>query len=275
MTTVVKGAGRKKHAANRKHQQDGPLPPKGGPVDTQAPAAYTAQLVEAASKTKKEKKAKDKAAKPATDNVGATGSSVRKAEEFVADAKKWGWEPDGIEAVATLASVTVRRGDETIFIQWKDGRFQENCTHGIGGRSVKLRNASAARGAMTTPAEKVRRDVRRRVPGQKVADSMPKAALPFDLDKATDEEVLKAVEGRQLTWRNSMSGDLERVRVPRTEYDTVSITKEGKVVGTKQVKANNLQTKLSTTKAGRRVLTWAAPGEGFRSVALDSLLQIR
>jgi hypothetical protein len=230
-------------------------------------------------KVKKHKKAKAKPAQPVA-AITDTRSST-KADEFIADACKWGWEVSKDERAANIASVTVGRDDEAICISWQDGRFLENCTHTIGARTVKLRNASAARGAMNTPPEKVRRDVRQRVASQergtRPAPVPPTAAkLPFDIKTSSDADIIAALLGRRISWWHPLTRTMERASIPATQFVPVTIKyKENGTERTRTVReqVNNRHVKIDITPAGRRVFTWVAP-EGFRSVALDAIVRI-
>jgi hypothetical protein len=275
MTTTVRGAGRTQYAASRRHQQRTPLPPRGTIVTTEEYAERTAELQEAAmGKNKKQKAAAAGEAAPT-----AEPRSAKKAREFILDAEKWGWVVTKKEGVNGVASVTVMRGDEAIFIAWQDGRCLNSTTHTVGANTVKLRNASAARGAMLVPPGKVRRDVRKRVAacGNGVSAAPAKGVLPFDIDSTPDDEVLAALLGRQIVWQNALTGGTERARLEQTRFVKIQVKyREGGVEKTRieEEQANNKHTKIETTTAGRRVFTWAAP-EGFRSVALDQILQVR
>ena len=87
--------------------------------------------------------------------------------------------------------------------------------------------------------------------------------LPFDEAEDEDELILDLVLGRRLTWINSLSGDREQAHLypPGRNPDTGVLY--------------NKQTKLDVTSSGRRILTFCATEGGFRSVALETLLEVR
>lgn len=88
--------------------------------------------------------------------------------------------------------------------------------------------------------------------------------LPFDPDGDDDETVLECLFGRKITWRNSYTNGEESASVP----------KEG--ARAKNGRLSNIQTHLTETIDGRRILTFVdAGGTGFRSVALETIMVVK
>lgn len=199
-----------------------------------------------------------------------------KAERVIAAAQAatppWEHEVEEVEGFTTL---TLIRGDETMQITWDSKTaLIHPLTYTLAGvREVKLRNVSQALKDCITvaPDYKVKKTVQRRVasPPKEVGRS----PLPFDIEEASDEEIIKAVRGRKLVWLNQMAGEFEQAVVPGRKL--VEVKDPDKPGAMKKVWRTSRNIKMSTTSAGRRVLTFAAVGEQFRSIGLDTLVQVR
>jgi len=91
------------------------------------------------------------------------------------------------------------------------------------------------------------------------------ASVPFDPAADRDDEILAELYGRVVVWRNNLSGATEQAQVLPLEQ-----TVRGERV------RGSRQTRMSTTLTGRRIVTFCdGGGEGFRSLALDSILQVK
>jgi hypothetical protein len=147
--------------------------------------------------------------------------SLSKAANFLEESVRLGWSADkqGTQDPAHYG-VTVARGAERIEIEWVGGVFQgDTCYYSHPARTpIKLRNASHAKKVMAIPAEKADEEARK-VSAHKVTRPARKSqaetisagrkALPFDVDTATDEEVISAVANRNVAWTNEISGAIE------------------------------------------------------------------
>lgn len=199
----------------------------------------------------------------------------RKAEAFRDIALQLGWDASLTQS-GDRSTVTASRGNEKISITWRGNACLNEVTHSIGGKVRKLRNASAARKHMggvseggsspSSPSGGPRKAGRPRKsqPATSEADGeetdsleyVPhKPVLPFDIDLAGNEEVLKSVIGREIIWKNSMSGNLDSARVLKNP--------------------DQKQLRIDRNAKHERCITFAAQGEGFRSVRLSSIQEIR
>lgn len=198
--------------------------------------------------------------KPAAGN-GATRSDA-KAQAFVECTVGHGWKPD-IKTDGERTTLTVRRGSEAIDLAWENGVFQHPCTYSMNGRTIQLRNASAAKQRMAMDPQKAEEETAT-VAARKVvrADraAAPKRArtraLPFN-DESTPKEILEALTGRKIVWINSVSGAEEVDRVPTP------------------AEVRNRRN-LPTMNEGPRGLTIDFPGQsGSRSVLISAIVTVR
>lgn len=197
-----------------------------------------------------------------------------KAATFAQDAIEAGWtahtftNEDGYDIVqAHYGSGETRRA---LVLFWLNDRYvYESSFQGTGPASsmkmTTIRNASEAR-RILAEATGVRIETKK-VPKQRQAEVEPqrdfdaedrprrpeKKRLPFKVS-SPDADILKAVVGKTIVWWN------ERAR--RTEQATVLAA------------PNQRQLRIERTMAQKRVLTFAALGEGFRSVYVEAILEI-
>jgi hypothetical protein len=213
----------------------------------------------------------DRGAKPQTSVSGtrvtpapegpAGTKSAAKARAFSADAIKLDWTADFHIRDASMDHIAVvaKRGTETIDIEWVSGVFQGTCLYSFDGRSVKLNNASAAKKRMARPVEEAAEEVARASANRIIRKSAPAPktrALPFT-EASLDQEVIDAVEGRKITWLNSISGE--------EEHDYVPAPRQGKG-------ARPTHTKITEGKRGR-TLTFVGMG-GFHDVLVSSIVAV-
>jgi hypothetical protein len=184
----------------------------------------------------------------------ATGSRSRgKADAFLKEVKPHGWKATEVEAGDHI-ELTVTRGNEAIFIEWTGGVYQNSATYAIADRTVKLRNASAAKQyAGRTP--EVGQAELERVAANKAfkkrdpeASTIKPAKLPFDLAEATEAQLLDWALGRTITWHNRISN--------ATEQATVL--------------ANPRQVRFSEY-GGERIMSFLCPNSGFRACRLSAI----
>lgn len=176
-----------------------------------------------------------------------------------------------------LTTLVLRRGDETIEINWG---FRENgsqylehplCYSLLGVRDIRLRNVAeamrviAGRPDYTTKKARKKAVVEKAEPEEVV--SMP---LPFDPQTSSDVDIRRAVSGKSLTWRGGMTGEYFTGTVPPRRRVEVPDGKGGK----KFVLRVSPNVYITTTEDGKRVLTFPAVNEQFRSCYLESLVQV-
>lgn len=182
-------------------------------------------------------------------------ASKDKANELREIAQGLGWKSK--VSVASDETVECRcvRDQEVVIVQWHNGRCLATATYTYGARTVKIKNASAARQIMVlSPEEAAARQpsvVTRHVKSRAVdGDETPhRRKLPFDLEKSTDAEIIAAVVNKRISWRNRISGLVESALV-LPKGITVSI--------------------INTQDA----LTFCSDDGGMRSVYLSKILSV-
>lgn len=194
---------------------------------------------------------------------------MSKHERVVAAAKEHGWEFQLISVPGEGTGVELNRGPENLMIRWDlTGSLMHPLTYRVAGvRETKLRNVSAALKQMAdkpnlTPA-------RRRSSAAVEVDETPYLPLPFDTD-ADDATIIKALRGKTIVWRNRLLNTLESGQVP--DRFQVKVKRDGVE---KLVWRTSQNIYMTTSSAGRRIITFPAVGEQFRSVGLDQIVQIR
>lgn len=169
-----------------------------------------------------------------------------KAEKLANTLTQLDWHADVIYRPELDESVVLasRNGSEYIEAVWREDLFVAPGTFIRGERVSRVRVpaelVAKATVSTTVQAENNGRRVR--------------YSVPFNPADTSVEEVLAAVRGRKVIFRNSLSGLLEEVHV-----DKYFVKKFKLEIGT----------------AGRTIMTFAAAGEGFRSIALDSIVRVR
>lgn len=192
---------------------------------------------------------------------GEETSGNPKADAFMDEAEAAGWE---VEYVTDEDHVAVKarreyiaqalRTHEVLELSWSPSRLIEaHYLSGIAGDVAK--KLSSVKGAI----ERLKADVPKpRVNGHRVQRDEPvkrilKTKLPFDIEEAYDDEIIAAVRGKKIVWLNNTSEN----------YEEALVTNK-----------TDRHIRIETGTAGRAILTFISP-EGFRSVALESLVQVK
>jgi len=187
--------------------------------------------------------------------------SVAKADRFAAEAHERGWDTTTkVSKTGRTVRVIADRGVEEITIDWREGAFvPDTCEYRFGETNRKrLVNARSALRRMEDQP-----DLKKITKEDRMAVIV--ASVPFDPAADRDDEILAELYGRVVVWRNNLSGATEQAQVLPLEQ-----TVRGERV------RGSRQTRMSTTLTGRRIVTFCdGGGEGFRSVALDSILQVK
>jgi len=188
-------------------------------------------------------------------------ASVAKADRFAAEAHERGWDTTTkVSKTGRTVRVIADRGAEEITIDWREGAFvPDTCEYRFGETNRKrLVNARSALRKMEDQP-----DLKKITKEDRMAVIV--ASVPFDPAADRDDEILAELYGRVVVWRNNLSGATEQAQVLPLEQ-----TVRGERV------RGSRQTRMSTTLTGRRIVTFCdGGGEGFRSVALDSILQVK
>lgn len=203
---------------------------------------------------------------------------MKKAERVIAAANEASppWEYSSEER-GDLFVLTLTRGQETMEITW-DTAQNDTLVHPLnyslaGVREAKLRNVSAAIKTIgDKPNFKARRTARPKADVPKEEEEIVPMPLPFDKDESTDRDIVKAVVGKRIIWRNRMLGTYESGIVPaRARVEVKDPDNPGK---NKFVLRTSKNIRMTTSSEGRRILTFPAVGEQFRSVAMDQIVQV-
>lgn len=136
------------------------------------------------------------------------------------------------------------KGPELIVAAWDGARWDGIASVWTRGeRSERVPSSTVAlallEGTLSSPREGGRKPLYR-----------------FDGSEA-DAYIIATCLGRKVSWTNSLSGELETAR----------LYPDGP--------GNNRHTKVEISATGRRVLTFVENGGGFRSVAIESIVEVR
>lgn len=252
MSNTVKGAGRRKYAAQQaKHSQRTPLPAKatrGRNIAEQ----HTTELKKAAGQKAPAKKI---AAPPAPAST--------KAGQFADKAEELGWTVERKKHDDGTKTVTATRDDESIVISWTPQEvFVPDATWQIAGNAAKkVKNAAEGyRWLARTREEALASVSATRAPRKAVAATTGpremKRRVPFDAATADDDDILAAVVGHEIVWYNSFAEDYETAFVPRA-----SLSKQSP--------------HITSNKDDRRTLAFCCPATGYRACYVDAIQQVK
>jgi hypothetical protein len=197
----------------------------------------------------------------ATQTLGS--KSERKAEAYVQAARKLGWAETIAYADGDRITVTTKRGQESIDIEWVAGVFQgDTCFYHHNGRTaIKLRNASAAKHRMAIPPAQADQEAQKVTAHKSVRPKAGKApsatrSLPFT-GASLDQDVLDAICGKEITWTNRISGEPETERVPQAHA------------------GSNLKRQPRITEGPDGRVIHFVGAAGFKSVLLSQITRVR
>ena len=184
---------------------------------------------------------------------GTTGDSTReKAEALAAFGKEHGWGTDVIDANPGLM-VRAVKGGEDIKCYFIDGKYDAGrpASVSVGSWTGKLRGVHGCRKQMAGEGRdrphaepgKGRSAPRKKVKQDDAHEESPedaKAKVPFDVESDDDPTVMAALLGKQIRWRNGVSGSIDEALLP------------GKAKGKKR----DVVTITTHPKTGRRMVTF-------------------
>lgn len=252
MTNVVRGAGRARHKANERHQQRTPLPPKS-----------ITDLMPTTPRAKARAIVKEEAEKIVSEAKAAKSERISKAQELALAAEEAGWDVERIVNGSRKTLIARRGGNEVLEASWENNRA---CApmgyYSINGNKQKLQHVTVAKKIMATPSEVASRNAENMSANRKAPKAVTHASLavgvPFDPATASDEEVMAALLGREITWRNVLSG--------------------GELTGLAVVPEQGKQTKLEDDdlkdRATRQLTFCDAEGGGYYTLRLSQLLSV-
>lgn len=177
-----------------------------------------------------------------------------KADDFMDEAEDAGWAVEFAEDDG-LVNVHAKRKNEVLDLTWSRTRLED--AHHLSGLPGEVaKRLSSVKGAIailhSVPPKPKAQANGRQVVREEPVKRILKHKIPFDLDEAYDDEIISAVQGHWLVWWNNTSEDYEKHFCMKQK--------------------NHI--KIETGTAGRAVLTFISP-EGFRSVALEELVQVK
>lgn len=189
-------------------------------------------------------------------------SGNAKADAFMDEADAAGWAVE-FETEDEFVRVTAKREcigsdgirtTQVLDLTWENNRMVD--AHHLSGRAGDVaKRLSSVSGAIKILYEGYPKRVSsQRIERDEPVKRIPKEKLPFDIEEAYDDEILDACRGKTLVWLNSTSENYE------------SATVIGK---------NPAHYKIETGAAGRAILSFVSVEGGFRSVALDNLIQVK
>lgn len=202
------------------------------------------------------------------------GESSGKAEAFLQEAIALGWKAE-IATEGGKTTVTASSNNKTLQISWRGGACLNETSYSDNGHIRKLRNAAAARRQLELDSEVVvkpkaeltaskkqppAKRAKRREPAKEASPKpfkstpKPPRLLPFDPQTATDEEILRAVVGKRIVWKNRTSGGYDEARVMSNP--------------------NQKQLKIEINGRNERCITFASSGSGFRAVRLSAIVSV-
>jgi hypothetical protein len=173
-------------------------------------------------------------------------------------------------------SVSLSRGPELMVITWdKGGSLMHPLTYSISGiKDVRLRNVSAAIKQMADKpnltAVRTRRPSAPSATAEEGVVEITQEELPFPMD-APDAEIIKALRGKHLVWWNKLGEQYETGQIPGPARVQIPDGRGGK----KWVLRTSRNIYVTTSSAGRRIITFPAVNEQFRSVGLDSIVRVQ
>jgi len=184
--------------------------------------------------------------------TGVAVLKLSKATRYAGEFSGLGWSPE-ISQTDALVELVAKRGTEALYLAWlNEAHVSGTSTYTISDRTVKVRNpAEAMRIAALKPEEAqakqakvgpVARFRKAKVTGPTIRN------IPFNIDTATDEEIISALESRRISWHNSYRMDSETATIGRARR--IEITRH---------------------PDGHRIVSFVDPESGFRAFRLDAL----
>lgn len=200
-------------------------------------------------------------------------SAIQKADDFIQLLKANGWKGKlDLDEKNDWAKIFANRGQERLEIGWCDNQLLGPPRYEFAGTVANLHSAAIARKHVTASRpdmsiylKRKRRKVRAvRRTGQNNSSSveieldMTQHILPFDIEESTDKEILLAIRGATVMWKNNLTG------MPESEYVPREMNRD----------LNNVFYVAESSK-GRAYVSFMTSSGVFRAVALEQILQVR
>jgi hypothetical protein len=216
-------------------------------------------------------------------------TSEAKARQFATVAEQNGWKVkvEEVDAAEDHWNVDAERGDELINIFWVNNTLTETPKYTLAGNTTSLHNkATATRQLALKPDLKKAYRKPRRVRGAAIGAQLldgdgggeessggilpaVRHELPFEIWESTDKEILRAIRGSRVVYWNALLQRPEAVAVSKQQNMNLSLFNISQYPDRPHRPTGDI---LDPAK-GRPILNFVTL-EGFRSVALESILQI-
>lgn len=195
------------------------------------------QPAKKAAKKQPQNSTRPTAAGKGTDTTTGTSKVVSFAQKL----NGLGWDT---EFTPTPNAIRATRSQESINIEWSESAVFLHASYtDHNGRTVKLRNASAALQTAARSEDKAQQEASRKASGkQRVgrpkksrgdgalpSDEVPGANLPFHKD-SMPHEIMEAIVGRAIEWSNSISGKTQTAVVMPTPKNNIKPDRNGNQV---------------------------------------------
>jgi hypothetical protein len=200
-------------------------------------------------------------------------SAVQKAADFIALLKENGWKGKlDLDEKNDWAKIFAHRDQERLEIGWCVNQLIGPPKYEFAGTIANLHSAAVARQHvraskpdMSIYLKRKRRKVRAvQRANQNNSSSAPEEfdttqhELPFDIHESTDKEILRAIRGSTIIWKNTLTG------MPESEYVPREMNRD----------LNNTFY-VAESSEGRAYVSFMTSGGVFRAVALEQILQVR
>lgn len=157
--------------------------------------------------------------------AGTAEGSEGKARELVAYATEQGWEATVEPLEGTEYVVTATKGKETVTCYFIDGKYNRDRhstvavgewtgrLRGVHGCRKQIGNAGSDRPFPDPGSGRSAVSKRRKAEADEPDPETEHVGLPFTMD-APDGEIIEAVRGHHLKWRNTLSDSVQAAEVP-------------------------------------------------------------
>ena len=213
---------------------------------TPLPAKNHAENIKLAREAVEETKPAKKAAKVPAKAEAPQDKAARYAGELAA----LGWKPEVTRTDGKAELVATRGGTEALYLSWFNAaHISGESTYTYADRTTKVRNpAEAMRVAARQPEEAKASQARvaanrsfvKRATGPSVRH------IPFDVEEVSNEDLIEAIRGHQISWHNPW----------RVESETATV---GNMV------------RVDRHAKGHRIVSFVDPEFGYRAFRLDQL----
>lgn len=194
-------------------------------------------------------------------------SSIQKAGDFIKLLKLHGWKGKfDKDSITDYAKIWAKREAEQLEISWINNQLTGPPKYWLADTEMNLHSAAVARRIVTGQPD-MQAYLKRRRRKAKVqraegdSDSPTQETFRHELPftpESSDKEILRAIRGSTIIWKNRISGLPESAFVPKDSNRDL----------------NNVFY-VAESSEGRPFVSFISQEGTFRAVALDSILQVR